>query len=96
MDDLSETETLAEAAPPIAAESFAVPLTIELERTDVPLARLQAAREGAVLPLNATEGRLAVRILAGTRAIATGQIVSIGDGYGVLIDASGDVGQAEG
>lgn len=73
--------------PAFAADIFAVPLTIELERTEVPLARLQALQGGAVLALAENEGRLPVRILAGSRAIATGQIVSIGDGYGVLIDA---------
>jgi len=66
---------------------FTVPLRFELDPTEIPLARLQAVQEGAVLPMQDQEGRLVVRILAGSRAIATGQIVSIGESYGVLIES---------
>lgn len=96
MDDLTQQDAApaaTEMPPPpppqkdFAADIFVVPLTIELERTEVPLSRIQALQEGAVLALPGGEGRLAVRVLAGARTIATGQIVAIGDAYGVLIDA---------
>jgi flagellar motor switch/type III secretory pathway protein FliN len=70
-----------------APESFAVQLRFELDQTDIPLARLQALQEGGVLPLQDRDGALSVRILAGQRAIATGQIVSVGDSYAVLIES---------
>ncbi|MCI4592623.1 FliM/FliN family flagellar motor C-terminal domain-containing protein [Sphingobium sp. BYY-5] len=72
--------------PAFPADDFQVQLRFELDQADVPLARLQAVQEGGVLPLQDRDGALAVRILAGSRAIATGQIVSIGDSYGVLIE----------
>ncbi|WP_336970711.1 FliM/FliN family flagellar motor C-terminal domain-containing protein [Sphingobium aromaticiconvertens] len=90
MDDTPPSEAMAQPGPaeppPFADGSFAVPLTLELERTHIPFARLQAVREGAVLPLADESGRLAVRVLAGERLIATGSLVAIGEGYGVLID----------
>lgn len=72
------------AAPPF--EGITVPLAIEVAGIEVPLRRLQAVRQGAVLPLAGEQGRLSVRIRAGSQAIATGRIVAIGDGYGVLVE----------
>ncbi|MDV5824786.1 FliM/FliN family flagellar motor switch protein [Sphingobium naphthae] len=68
------------------ADDFSVQLRFELDQTDVPLARLQAVQQGGVLPLQDRDGALPVRIIAGGRAIAAGQIVSVGDSYGVLIE----------
>ncbi|MBB4858841.1 flagellar motor switch protein FliN/FliY [Novosphingobium chloroacetimidivorans] len=64
---------------------FSVALTLELETMHVPLNRLQALREGAVLPLDASEGPIPVRVVAGGRTIARGTLVNVGPGYGVLI-----------
>lgn len=82
------------AAPPPPAEDrnaldarFSVPFTIELESTAVPLAELQAMREGAVLPLDSDGGSIRVRILASGKPFAHGTLISVGDGYGVLIEA---------
>lgn len=84
----------ATAAPAPAAEDksalsggFSVPITIELESTAIPLAELQAMREGAVLPLDSEAGSLRVRILASGKPFAHGTLISVGDGYGVLIEA---------
>ncbi|MCH4891547.1 hypothetical protein GO308_00305 [Sphingomonas sp. SFZ2018-12] len=73
------------ADPPAAR--FAVPVTIALDRQAIPLGRLQAVREGAVLPVEAADGALRVELLAGGRAFARGTLVGVGDGYGVLVDA---------
>ena len=70
--------------------SFTVPLTIELETLQVPLGRLQALREGAVLPLEASEGPILVKVIAGGKVIAHGTLVSVGPGYGVLIGEPGE------
>ena len=74
------------ASPTFPADDFSVQLRFELDQTDVPLARLQAVQQGGVLPLQDRDGALPVRIIAGGRAIAAGQIVSVGDSYGVLIE----------
>lgn len=68
------------------AGGFTVPLSIELETMQIPLHRLQALCEGAVLPLEVEEpGPVPVRILAGGRLLARGTLVSVGPGYGVLV-----------
>ncbi|MAP43976.1 MAG: FliM/FliN family flagellar motor switch protein [Pseudomonadota bacterium] len=87
MDD-ADTPAMspAPASPIFPADDFSVQLRFELDQTDVPLARLQAVQQGGVLPLQDRDGALPVRIIAGGRAIAAGQIVSVGDSYGVLIE----------
>lgn len=91
------TDTLAEAptvpSDPVPANSaatgaFTVQLNVELERMDVPLSGLQALSGGAVLPLDIAEGPIPVRLLVGSREIATGTLVSVGPGYGVLISGT--------
>jgi len=88
MDDIADTptDTPTTTSFTLTPDNFLVPLRFELDQAEVSLARLQSVQEGAVLPLQDREGALAVRILAGSRAIATGQIVSIGEGYGVLVE----------
>ena len=81
MDDADTPAMSPAAASPIfPADDFSVQLRFELDQTDVPLARLQAVQQGGVLPLQDRDGALPVRIIAG------GQIVSVGDSYGVLIE----------
>lgn len=67
------------------APRFAVTLTIEIEQVLVPIERLQALREGAVVPVAAEAEAIPVRVLANGRPIARGSLVSVGEGYGVLI-----------
>lgn len=76
----------AHAGPASAEGRFSVPLSVVLEDSAVPLAKLQGLQEGAVLPLGASAGAIPVRILASGRPLATGTLVAVGDGYGVLID----------
>jgi flagellar motor switch protein FliN/FliY len=83
-DDLPEGDRLSEAV--VKDRLFSVPLTIELESTTVPLHRLQGLTEGAMLPLDFPSGNIPVRILASGRPLARGTLVSIGEGYGVLIE----------
>lgn len=74
------------AQPAVAdAAAFTVQLQVELERIEIPLGRLQALSQGAVLPLEAAEGPIPVRLLVGSREIARGTLVSVGPGYGVLV-----------
>lgn len=97
MDDIipSEAEATAAVEPAPAPSAgaapldsrFGVPITIELESTVVPLVKLQGLQEGSVLPLEASAGAIPVRVLASGRPFARGRLVSVGDGYGVLIEA---------
>lgn len=81
---LSETP----AAEGPATGAFTVQLQVELERMDVPLGRLQALSEGAVLPLDVAEGPIPVSLIVGSHRIASGTLVSVGPGYGVLISGT--------
>jgi flagellar motor switch protein FliN/FliY len=78
------------SAPPAQDAGFSIALSLELETMHVPLKRLQALREGAVLPLDAGEGPIPVRVVAGGRTIARGTLVNVGPGYGVLIGPDGE------
>lgn len=69
--------------------SFTVQLSVELRQMHIPLKRLQALGEGAVLPLDLPPGAVPVRLMVGDRTIAHGTLVSVGPGYGVLIDGQG-------
>ncbi|MET1755805.1 FliM/FliN family flagellar motor C-terminal domain-containing protein [Novosphingobium sp. RD2P27] len=87
VEDSLDTDTSPTVSPdgPAKDNGFSVALTLELETVHVPLKRLQALREGAVLPLEAGDGPIPVRVVAGGRAIARGTLVNVGPGYGVLI-----------
>jgi flagellar motor switch/type III secretory pathway protein FliN len=74
-----------ESALQIDNSSFTVQLSIELEQMHIPLKRLQALGEGAVLSLDLPQDGIPVRLVVGERALAQGKLVSVGPGYGVLI-----------
>lgn len=88
MDDPTDSPAPAQDPPadPIAVSpDFVVPLTIELESTLAPLRQLQALREGTVLPLEGS-GTLAVQVRVNGQRLARGQLVAVGEGFGVLIE----------
>ncbi|QJU59896.1 hypothetical protein HL653_21025 [Sphingomonas sp. AP4-R1] len=64
-----------------------VAATIEFDGGRLTAAQLATLGEGSVLPLPATGGTLAVRIIAGGAPIAEGELVAVGEGYGVLVTA---------
>lgn len=91
-DDLQPGPAAAAGAEPAPGAApldarFAVPITIELDAASVPLASLQAMREGSIVPIDAEAGVIPVRILASGKPFARGSLVSVGDSYGVLIEA---------
>jgi len=86
----SGVNDLPSSAAPAEDTGFKVALSLELETLHVPLKRLQALREGAVVPLDAGEGPIPVRVVAGGRTIARGTLVNVGPGYGVLIGPVGE------
>ncbi|MCJ2189081.1 FliM/FliN family flagellar motor C-terminal domain-containing protein [Novosphingobium beihaiensis] len=73
--------------------AFTVALRVELAEMQIPLSRLQAMGEGAVLALAASPGPLPVRLAVGDRELARGTLVSVGSGYGILV---GDDGPPDG
>lgn len=73
-------------APPPSGEIKA-PIRIEFDGGTMSAAALAALAPGSVLPLPDHGGALPVRLLAGETRWATGELVAIGDGYGVLIDS---------
>jgi len=85
MNDPTPSSAEGEAAGTPAGGDFTVPLTIELENAIVPLRQLQALRQGAVLPLEGS-GTLPVIVRVSGQRLAKGHLVSIGDGFGVLVD----------
>lgn len=70
--------------------AISVTLSFELATINLPLSRLQAIQDGAVLDVASRDGSLPVRILANGRLLAHGTLVSIGDGYGVLVGERAD------
>ena len=48
-------------------------------------AELATLGKGSVLPLPAAAGTLPVRVIAGEQCVAEGELVAVGEGFGVLI-----------
>ena len=81
-----EPEVRAQAAPDLAA--LTVPTTVEIDGGGLTLERLAALGPGSVVAIpGASGGVLPVRLLAGGKRVASGELVAVGDGYGVLITA---------
>ncbi|WP_341207380.1 FliM/FliN family flagellar motor switch protein [uncultured Sphingomonas sp.] len=76
-----------DAAPTGAPTDIPVRLTFALDGGTLPAGDLATLGAGSVLPLPATGETLAVRILSGGATIGTGELVAIGDGFGVIVTA---------
>lgn len=82
-----EEMTSATGEPPEWAE-LKVAATIELDGGRLTAAQVATLGEGSVLPLPAaTGGTLPVRIIAGGTVVAAGELVAVGEGFGVLVTA---------
>jgi flagellar motor switch/type III secretory pathway protein FliN len=62
-----------------------VRLTFAFDGGHVSAGELATLNAGSVLPLPTSGETLAVRILSGSAAIGTGELVAIGDGFGVIV-----------
>lgn len=62
-----------------------LPTTVEIIGSGMTAAELATLGKGSVLPLPAAGGTLPVRLISGEQCIAEGEIVAVGDGFGVLI-----------
>jgi flagellar motor switch/type III secretory pathway protein FliN len=66
-------------------QSLRLPTVIELEGTTLTAADLATIGKGSVLPLPAQGGTLTVKVRAGDTIVADGELVAIGEGFGVLV-----------
>lgn len=73
-----------------------VPATIEIEGGLLSARDVVGLAPGSVLPLPRTGGTLTVRVTAGGTVIGTGELVAVGDGFGVLFTSVTDAPDAEG
>lgn len=76
------------AGPRPGLAALSVPTLIEFDGGGLTLERLATLGVGSVVDVPAAAGGvLPVRLLAGGKAVASGELVAVGDGYGVLITA---------
>ncbi|UVO50024.1 FliM/FliN family flagellar motor switch protein [Sphingomonas sp. SUN019] len=69
---------------PIDWDELRVPTVIEIDGAMVSASEVAALGGGSVLPLPAGNGTLAVRVIAGGTLIGSGELVAVGEGFGVL------------
>lgn len=88
----SDTDTPVDAGPDDTARpetpawsDLAPPVRIVIDHAPLPLDQVAALKPGSVLAFSLEAGDFPVRVMSGTSQIAEGQLVSIGEGYGVLI-----------
>lgn len=70
-----------------------IPTVIELPGGSVTTDTLATLAPGSILPLPSSGGTLEVRVLAGGTPVAQGELVAIGDGFGVLLTATFDTAE---
>ena len=74
---------------PIDWDAMKVPATIEIDGGLLSARDIAGLAAGSVLPVPQTGGTLAVRVVAGGTLIGAGELVAVGDGFGVLFTSSG-------
>lgn len=88
-----ETSMTLDAPPPAMPPpdagmgDFPVPVTIALDGVTLPLATIAGLAEGSVIELGRAGASLPVRLMVGEQLVATGELVAVGDAYGVLVKA---------
>ena len=83
----------AAASAPIDWDELRVPTVIEIDGALISGSEVAALGGGSVLPLPSSGGTLPVRVVAGGTVIGTGELVAVGEGFGILftsVTASGD------
>jgi len=98
-DDVA-TDGSPEASVPVSATGEAgwaevrLPTTIEIIGAGMTAAELATLGKGSVLPLPIAGGTLPVRVIAGEQCVAEGELVAVGEGFGVLITGVAADGEA--
>nr|WP_294817345.1 FliM/FliN family flagellar motor switch protein [uncultured Sphingomonas sp.] len=85
MDGSQEASALASADGEPGWADVRIPTTIEIIGAGMTAAELATLGKGSVLPLPANGGTLPVRVIAGEQCVAEGELVAVGDGFGVLV-----------
>lgn len=91
--DVSDRTTrLEDPAPEVGADhpgwaELKLATTIEFDGGRMTTAELATLGKGSVLALPGAVGTLAVRVVAGGAVIADGELVAVGEGFGVLVTA---------
>ena len=95
-DRISAVETPVSVHPEGAPRwaDLKIAATIEVDGGRLTAAQMATLGEGSVLPLPAAGGTLAVRVVAGGATIADGELVAVGEGFGVLVTALHATGDA--
>jgi type III secretion protein Q len=65
-------------------DELRVPTVIEIDGAMVSASEVAALGGGSVLPLPVGNGTLAVRVIAGGTLIGSGELVAVGEGFGIL------------
>lgn len=69
---------------PIDWDDLRVPTVIEIDGAMVSASDVAGLGAGSVMPLPAGRGTIAVRVVAGGTVIGAGELVAVGEGFGVL------------
>lgn len=99
-DDVAMDGSHDTSAPSAAAVSepgwaeVRLPTTIEIIGSGMTAAELATLGKGSVLPLPAGGGTLPVRVIANDQYVAEGELVAVGDGFGVLVTQVSADGEA--
>ncbi len=75
-----------DGAAPQDWETMTVPARIEIEGGLLSARDIAGLAAGSVLPVPQSGGTLRVRVVAGGASIGRGELVAIGEGFGVLFD----------
>ncbi|WP_174525853.1 FliM/FliN family flagellar motor switch protein, partial [Sphingomonas adhaesiva] len=76
----------AAASAPPEWDALSVPACIEIDGGLLSAQDVAGLAAGSVLPLPQTGGTLRVRVVAGGATIGSGELVAVGEGFGVLFD----------
>lgn len=81
---------------PIDWDDLRVPTVVEIDGAMVSASEVAALGGGSVLPLPSGSSTLAVRVVAGGTVIGTGELVAVGEGFGVLFTSVVANGESHG
>jgi flagellar motor switch/type III secretory pathway protein FliN len=94
MDGSHEASAPASTAGEPGWAEVRLPTTIEIIGSGMTAAELATLGKGSVLPLPAGGGTLSVRVIANDQYVAEGELVAVGDGFGVLVTQVSADGEA--
>lgn len=93
----ADLPTVGDAAGAVDWDRMRVPATVEIDGGMLSARDVAGLAPGSVLPVPRTGGSLTVRVVAGGAVIGGGELVAVGDGFGVLFTSiASDPAGAEG